>query len=485
MRILLVNPPDELDSVLGVGKEFVQKYEPLGLLYIAAVVREKGCPVSVIDAYAENTGLDGLKKRISSDNPDIIGISTLTCNGANVFSLGRWIKKNMPKTLVVLGNIHASVYARAYLENNCCDIVVHGEGEVPFLKIIDYHGGKCRIGDIPAISWINGHGNVVQTSPAAVVENLPALPLPARDLLDQKLYRLTNISNQSFIPGENRVAKTMITSRGCPNRCIFCTQHHGRGIRFNDAVSVADEMEILEKEYNAAYVYIMDPLFMADKSRVLGICSEIKRRKLRMLWGSDAHVNHITPELVKEMDGAGCYELSLGIESGNQGSLDVLKKGIRISQIIKAVNTIKDNSNISIEGLFILGLPGETYRDSLETIRFAKSLPLDMAQFSILTPYPGSPLFDELAANKELDTGIREDGSIDTSVWRRYASYICFTDIEPIWITGTLSLKELRNLQKRALREFYIRPSQIVRNLKRLRPGNIVNSIKIVIKGFF
>ena len=158
---------------------------------------------------------------------------------------------------------------------------------------------------------------------------------------------------------------------------------------------------------------------------------------------------------------------------------------VRIAQVIKAVDTIKKNTDILIEGLFILGLPDETYEDSLRTIKFAKSLPLDMAQFSILTPYPGSPLFTELAAKKELDTGIREDGSVDTSVWKNYVSYICFTDVEPIWITNTLSLKELKSLQKRALREFYIRPSQIIKNFKRLKPGNIVRSVKIAARGFF
>ena len=125
------------------------------------------------------------------------------------------------------------------------------------------------------------------------------------------------------------------------------------------------------------------------------------------------------------------------------------------------------------------------YEEALKTIAFAKSLPLDMAQFSILCPYPGSPLFTELVARGEIDTGIREDGRLDPSIWKRYSSYICFTDNEPIWVTPTMTSKQLRALQKRAQREFYLRPSQIWRQLKRARPNNIIKMARIAWRGFF
>ncbi|MBN2407360.1 MAG: B12-binding domain-containing radical SAM protein [Elusimicrobia bacterium] len=485
MHILLINPPDELGYALGVGMEFIQRYEPLGLLYIAAVARETGHHVTVIDAYARNMGPDELKKEILSIKPDIVGITTFTCSGAVVFELGQWLKKTLPGSMVVLGNVHASAYAKQYLENRCCDIVVHGEGEYTFLKIIEYFDKKCRIEDIPSVSFIGSGGNAVQTSSEGFIEDLSGLPVPARDLLDQGLYRPSPISNQMFVPGKNSQVKTMITSRGCTNRCTFCAVHRNRKIRFNDAVSAVNEMEILEKKYGASYIYIMDPAFLSDRNRIRDICSEIRKRNLKIRWGCDAHVSQITPELVKEIDGAGCYELSLGIESGNQESLDRINKGCTISGIENAVAAIKDNSDIFIEGLFILGLPGETYSDSLNTIRFSRKLRLDMAQFSILVPYPGSPLFYELREKGELDTGIRPDGSVDTSVWKRYSSYICFTDTAPIWVTDTLSPAELRRLQKKAIRSFYARPSQALKHLKRLRFNNLLKVIRILMKGFF
>jgi len=127
-----------------------------------------------------------------------------------------------------------------------------------------------------------------------------------------------------------------------------------------------------------------------------------------------------------------------------------------------------------------LGIEGETEKDVLNTIKFAKSLPLDMAQFSILTPYPGSPLFYKLANKKEIDTGIRKNHKIVPEVWRRYSSYICFSYIEPIWVTKTLSPKKLQYLQKKAFRDFYIRPKYLLELIKRLRPHNILNFFKIL-----
>ncbi|MBU1862070.1 MAG: B12-binding domain-containing radical SAM protein [Candidatus Omnitrophica bacterium] len=484
MKILLINPPGELEHLLGIGKEFVQKYEPLGLLYIAAVIKEQGIHVSVIDAHAEDLDIEALKVRILNNGADIIGISTLTCNGAIVYALGKWIKKHLPATLVVLGNIHASVFAKHYLENACCDIVVHGEGEYVILKIIQFYEKKIGLKDIPAISFLRKDGTYIKISEAAYIPDLTKLPFPARELVNHTFYHLTAISNQSYVGESGAVAKTMSTSRGCPNYCTFCVVKNDRKQRFNNAKRVVDEMEMLEKMYHVAYITIMDPLFMGNEERIYAICSEIKKRKLKIKWGCDAHIRYITEGLVTAMESAGCYALDFGIESGVQRLLNNVKKGITIREIRKAIEMTKKNSKIHIAGLFILGLPGETYADSLETIRFAKSLPLDMAQFSILTPYPGSPLFNELSQKGELDTGMRGGGRVDTSVWKRYSAYISFTDNDPIWVTPELSCSQIKQLQKRAQREFYLRPSQIMRHLCRIKINNFFKILKIVIKGF-
>ena len=325
---------------------------------------------------------------------------------------------------------------------------------------------------------------VVMATESAEIPDLAALPLPARDLVDQQLYTLTEFSNQSYVGEGGGDAKTMSTSRGCLYRCSFCVVRDSHQLRCNSAQRVVDEMEELQREYGSRYVYFMDSLFMGDRDRLLEICAEIQRRGLDIRWGTDAQVHHVTPEVVRAMAAANCYELSIGIESGVQSLLNRVRKGTRLADVERAVRVIKDNSDIRVEGLFILGLPGERYEDSIETIRFACSLPLDMAQFSVCTPYPGSALFDELRSKDEVDTGIRPDGSLDPSVWGRYAPYICFTDVEPIWVTPALDAGQLRRLQKRALRRFYLRPSRVLAQIRRLRPRNMARAARLAFKGF-
>lgn len=482
MKVLLINPPDELESLLGNGKDFVQKYEPLGLLYIAALARQNGHDVTVLDCNADNLPLDALQRRVLDVGPDIVGIATLTCNGELVYRLGRWIKENLPRTFVALGNVHAGVFAKEYLKNGCCDAVVHGEGDHTFQALIEHRAGARGLGDIPGISFVDRDGRVRQTSAATLVEDLSGLPIPARDLVDQRHYGLTPVSNQLYVPKGNAVSKTMSTSRGCKFHCTYCVVNQRP--RFSAPKAVVDEMELLEKEYGASYVLVIDPLCMADQPRMFDICAEIRRRKLTIKWGCDARVSCVRPDLIRAMDAANCYDLSFGIESGVQRLLNNVRKGTSLPLIRNAIGVVKKNSKIRIGGLFILGLPGETMEDSLETIRFAKELPLDMAQFSILTPYPGSAIFDELAQKGEIDTGVRPDGTLDTAVWKRYSAYISFTENEPIWVTPGLTPKQLTALQKRAQREFYLRPSQILKHLERVKAENVFQMIRLSLDAF-
>ncbi len=485
MKIVLVNPPDDLEVFLGKGKNFVPIFEPLGLLYISAVCKQKGYAVSIVDAFAQRLSPQGIKDLILIAQPDVVAFTVLISNGNIVYELGKWIKKTCPNTTVILGNIHASVYAEAYLRNRCCDIVVHGEAEYTFLGILEVLEGKQKdFSGIQSISYLHGE-NFITTSGPRVIENLETLPLPDRDGVKQELYNIPAISNIPYCGKNNSIGKHMFTSRGCLFSCAFCVVPIERGQRCNSIVNVADEIEVMIKKYSAKYIFIMDSLFISNKKRVIDICKEIKKRGLNFKWGCEGHVNFVDQELIEEMESAGCNDISFGIESGVQRLLDNTQKGTQLARIEKAINTVKKTTKIKATGLFILGLPGETYKDSLRTIEFSKRLPLDMAQFSILVPYPGSQLFYELKKKGEINTGIREDGSLDTSVWPRYSAYISYTSYAPIWVTPGLSYKSLKKLQKKAFRDFYFRPKQFYAQLKRVNTSNLLMAMETFIKAFF
>ncbi len=467
LKILLINPPDDLQNFLGKGSQFMPVLEPLGLLSIAAYIRQSGYDVKVLDAFAAKFSNEMVKDFIVKTKPDVIGLTSFISNGEVVFEIGRWVKQNCPGIFVVLGNVHAGAYAEAYLRSGCADCVVHGDGEEVFVRIIKQIEDKSSLADIPSLSLLL-NGCYRPPTECALVKDLASLPLPARDMLDPKLYNFPNITNMPYSYRLGRVAKHMFTSRGCPFNCAFCAvqKHHGR--RHYSIPQVLEEIQVLIEQYKTNYIFFMDPIFAVDKQRTLELCHKIKESKLKFRWGCEAHVNCIDTEMIRAMESAGCHDMSFGIESGVQSLLERVNKGTNLADIEYSIALVKKHTRIVIGGLFILGLPGETYQDSLQTIAFAKKLPLDMAQFSIFVPYPGSPMFHELSSKGEIDTGVRADGTLDTSVWQRYSSYIAFTGQVPIWVTPGLTAEKLRLLQKKAIREFYFRPKQFLYQLQRL-----------------
>lgn len=466
MKILLINPPYNLNRVLGKANVFIGAFEPMGLLYIAAVLEKYHYEVKVLDAFFENYNLGQVERFIRKFQPQVVGITCLTSTAFSTYYLAKMIRKKFPEIKIVLGNLHASVFSTAFLQNRIADVIVHGEGEFSMLELVKAFEKKKSLSGVLGISWWNGK-KVIDNPPRGPIKNLDELPLPARHLVHSERYSANNLSNLIYVNKTNKLMKQIMTSRGCVFQCRFCVVHRYRRYRFNSPQRVVDEMELLVKKYNACYLFIMDPLFIANRERVMGICEEIRRRKLAFKWGCECHVKLVDAKLLRNMKKAGCYETHFGIESGVQRLLDNVDKGITIAQIERAVRLAK-RAGLKVSGLFMLGLPGETYQDSLKTIDFACSLPLDFGQFSITVPYPGSQLFEDLAKEGKIETGVRSDGTIDPSVWNRFSAYSSFTDNQPIYFPEGMTSSELKYVQKLALRKFYLRPKQILSQLRRL-----------------
>lgn len=246
----------------------------------------------------------------------------------------------------------------------------------------------------------------------------------------------------------------MITSRGCPFRCIFCDHSvFGKSYRTHSAEYVINEIEDIIKKYKVKELSFADDNFMLDHNRVRKICDLIKERDIDITWTCQGHVGNSNLELFKQMKKSGCWLFHMGIESGNAKVLKDIKKDITKEQVISTTKTAK-KAGIQTWGFFILGHPTDTYNTMMDTINFASFLPLDYVGFNIAVPYPGSELY---------------------KIAKKYGTFKnkCFSDYmvdpnDPVFIPKTTTKEELLTLKRRAYRKFYMRPSQIFNHIKNI-----------------
>ena len=456
MKILLINPNNLLEKILGSGKIFASPDVPMGLLYIASYLQKFGYNVILHDSYLHNDDYEDIITIIKDYNPNIIGISCLTANGKFVFELGQIIKQKYPEKLLVLGNLHASIFSNFYLKNKAADIIVHGEGEVTLYEICEAIKNKTRFEEIKGISFISENKNIVNNINREFIKELDMLPFPYPDNFDILKYPRMRSTRRSFL--------RIVSSRGCVNKCTFCSVHNGKKYRTRSVDNVIEEILLTNEKYNINVYSFEDPLFTADKKRIIKLCEKIIKYKLNIKWVCEGHINYIDEELLKFMKRAGCNGIAFGIESGNQAILDKIKKNTNLKDIEEKIVLTKKYINRVI-GLFIIGLPGETEETIKDTLKLSLKLPLSAAQFALFTPYPGCQLYKDLINQNKI---IIDENNIQELIdsWERYSSYAIFSNNAPypIYIPDGFTFKELKRYQKKALKNFYFRLSYLLRN---------------------
>ncbi|MGD9368463.1 MAG: radical SAM protein [Desulfobacteraceae bacterium] len=390
MRILLVNPSSgNTFRSLGIVPP------PLGLLYIAAAVRRSGHQVKIFDGMVE-------KPPIAFSGCDVVGIYCDTTRFSQVMDLARRAKSNGCR--VVLGGPHPCFDAPTIMATGWVDAIVRGEGERSFVKLLE----SWQYSDTPeAMAGVIVHtpDGIVDGGPARHIHDLDNLPLPARDLIDLPLYAMNQLQGRPFM--------SMHTSRGCPFQCRFCasTQIDGATWRARSAESVLDELEHVAVDLGYGAVSFMDDNFTGSKKRIHEICDGILSRGLDLKWWCFCRVDTIVrhPDMIAHMARAGAATIFIGVESPNAWVLDGNNKGTRSHQAREAVRILK-SLNIEICASYILGFPQERPKDIRATIRFARELDTDTAQFTILTPYPGTVLWEELEERLLYRSGHTFDG---------------------------------------------------------------------------
>jgi radical SAM superfamily enzyme YgiQ (UPF0313 family) len=470
MRILLVNPPYDIKRYMGGLAKVGWVFPPIGLLYIASYLRthQPLWDVRIYDSQVEEQGFGELLDELK---PDIVGI---TCQSALVYSTletARIVKQKYPQTIVAVGGVHASLRPRDLLGSENVDLVVRGEGEETFLEICTAFQGQEPLAGIPGISYRGASAEITETPDREMAKDLDSFPMPALDLVPIEKYRISPDMRTGSRLG------LVITSRGCPYACMFCANKllTKRTYRLRSIPSVIEEIDYYLEHYRIDQLMIFDDNFAVDKKRTLELCAEFVRRGYpeKFNWWTEARVDVLDEEILTAMKRAGCSIISLGLESGNQRLLDLIKKNITLEQTRKTVEIIH-KVGIKSRASFILGLPTETREESLQTIRFAYSLPLDQVRFSIATPFPGTELWDIAVQEGRIDPE-----NID---WTKLSLMGGYADFLPLYFPEGRSAEEMKKLQKRANLLFFLRPRIIRGYLDRIKSlDDFVN----IFKGFY
>ncbi len=447
-KVLLIFPPYNLKEEFGDLSEVGNMQPPLGIGYLGAVLEKAGFEVKIFDAPPLGWGIKKIVKEAKKFSPEFIGLSCATVDFNKAVALAKALKKSLP-SLIVIGGPHVTALPGEVMSFSCFDVGIMGEAEETIVALVKNQLKKESWQKIAGLVFRKGK-RVIRTKPRKYIENLDALPFPARHLMPPlSLYHPTPATYKKFPVG------TMITSRGCPYQCTFCFRGvFGNRWRFRSPANVVEEMEVLISRFGAKEIRLWDDTFNADPERVSAICRLIIKRGLRFSWTCLARVNQIEPKMLNLMKRAGCWQISFGIESGNDEILKGIKKGITKKMVQKAIKTT-DEAGIQSLGFFILGLPGETESTMNETIEFAKSLPLNAANFTIATPFPGTELW--FLAKKR---GFLKNVS--------YGKLMVNLPEKLHFIPKGLKAKTLLEYEKRAYKEFYRNPKFILRQIKEI-----------------
>jgi radical SAM superfamily enzyme YgiQ (UPF0313 family) len=412
---------------------------PLGLGYLSAYLNSKKIDTQIIDGL--NLGLSNRELVRLCLRAEVVGISILSFYLLAAVDLAKRLKK-MGK-IVIIGGPQVTALPALSLNLTQADYAVVGEGEMALaalIKVLEKAKPRTKIwrrpfiknlSDLPWPDWEQMNPGSYQKAPhGGVIKNFPVAPI--------------------------------MTTRGCPYECYFCASPKlwQRQIRYRRPAEVVEEIKYLVNNFGVKEIHIEDDNFTLKREHAEDFCHRLIRGKIKISWATPNGIraDKVDLPLLRLMKKAGCYFVAFGIESGNQEILNRIAKHSNLQVIKKAVG-MAHQAGLITQGFFIFGLPGETAQTITNTINFAKSLPLDKAQFLYLDVIPGSKLWDDLNFNRKVD-------------WKLDSFH------QVSWLPPTVDKLTLAQAQSRAFREFFLRPSQVLTMLKLIKPGQLKYVIK-------
>ncbi|MBC8276749.1 MAG: radical SAM protein [FCB group bacterium] len=439
MKILLIRPHSDVPAAP----------PPIGLMYLAGYVRKygPGHEIMVHDGRVKQTPVEQMRRLIADAKPDIIGITAFSMESEQAHAVAGFAKELFPQVPVVLGGPYASSDRELAGADKNIDVIVFGEGEITFNAILNAYEKNDSLESVKGIQY-RSNGSVHSTGPAEVVENPDDIPFPAWDLIDLEDYfrpsagkrRLTN-------PIQMRErGMSVFSSRGCPYQCTYCHNIFGKKLRKRSAENVIQELKWLKKDFRVGEIEFIDDVFNLDRDRAKSIMDMMVYNDLdlKFSYPNGLRADQMDEELILKMKKAGCYRINYAVESGSDRIQKKIKKRLNLPRT-KEIIDFTAKQGISVGGFFMLGFPDETEQEMQMTIDFALKSKCHTASFFILTPFPGTEMYDEaLEAGFDMETLFSDYGHVSANLSRNVTS------------------ERIEKLRQKAFRKFYFNPRRMV-----------------------
>lgn len=415
---------------------------PMDLLHSMASFEAAGCECRLLDYPAEDRGWDTLERELREFAPDILLLSITTPSLPDDMAAAKLAKKVDPSILTVAKGAHFNVHDCATLKQYPdLDMALRGEYEETCAELA---AGK-PYEEILGITYRNSEGKVVKNADRPLIKELDALPYPARHLANNALYTR---------PDTGVKQTTIVTNRGCPFHCIYClaNQVSGTRNRYRSVENVMGEIrECVEKHDIRSFLFRSD-LFTQNKKWVTRLCEAILDSGLEIDWACNSRVDTLSPEVLGWMKKAGCWIIAFGVESGDQQTLDRIDKSAKVEDSYQAIRWTRE-AGIKSSVYLLMGLPWETRESAKELEAYALRLDPDILEIFYAYPFPGTPLY-ELCVKE----GLIEDGDIPKQAYDGPA-------MPGLYLTAD----EMKNMRRKVMRGFYLRPSKIYRTFRSVR----------------
>ncbi len=410
--------------------------EPLAIEYIGAIAKAQGLEVKIIQQQHKSD--QKVLQEIIEFSPQLVGFSVMTYNYPAALSLAKKIKQHNLEILAIFGGYHPS-FCPEIVKEDAIDFVIIGEGEETFRELLkNLNHTEQNLKEIDGIAFYDGELHI--NEPRERIKDLDSLPNPLRDT---NILKECRISGLNYPPlSKQRCVAQILYSRGCPHNCTFCCSPflYGTKVYFRNHKRVVDEMQEIKKSFGTNYFYFADLSFNLNKRKVIDLCNEIRNRKLDTSWFCMCRVDNICEELLQHMKEAGCSRIGFGIDALYENTLKKVKPRQKITmEQAHHVLELTNAMGIIVRTFIIIGYPWETKEDLENAKEILKTLAIDEIRIGLLTPLPGSPIYEEF----------KKEGLILTNDFSKYTTdeyIIKHTDFSP---------EAMAEFRKEMFREFY------------------------------